>query len=151
MEICKRCPSSQQCPTKEQNKQRVYYFDRSDYLRGKRNRNIELLPPERRKLRPNVEATVKQFTKPFNHNGKLRVRGLFKTMIYAYSMVVSINFGRVWRYIAENSDLFAPLRSIWVFLIRLPGEHSGNGLHQVIIMPQISHFECTRRYLARAA
>jgi len=159
VEICKQCPLSKQCPTKEQGKQRVYYFDRSDYLRGKRARNIESLPPERRKLRPNVEATVKEFTKPLNHKGKLKVRGLFKTMVYAYSMAVSINFSRVWRYLAENPDLwirqahhkFAPLRSIWVFLIRLCGEHSGIGLHHVIIRPKISHCGCTWRYFARAA
>lgn len=149
--ICKQCPLSEACPTKEQGKQRVYYFDRSDYLRGKRNRNIESLPPERRRLRPNVEATVKQFTKPFNHKGKLKVRGLFKTMLYAYSMAVSINFGRVWRYLAENPDLLAPLHSIWVFLIRLFGQHNGTGLRQVIMRPKIFHFGCTWRYFARAA
>jgi Pyruvate/2-oxoacid:ferredoxin oxidoreductase delta subunit len=151
LEICKGCSLSQGCPAKEQGKLRVYYFDRSDYLRGKRNRNIESLPPERRKLRPNVEATVKQFTKPFNHKGKLKVRGLFKTMLYAYSMAVSINFGRVWRYLAESPDLFAPLHSILVFLIGLFGEHSSIGLRQVIVRPKISHFGCAWRYFAQAA
>ena len=106
MEICKQCPSSGNCPAKQQSDKRTYYFDRSDYLLGKRNRNIRSLPPERRKLRPNVEATVKEFTKPFNHKGKLRIRGLFKTMVYAHAMAISINFGRVWRYMAENQDFF---------------------------------------------
>ena len=106
MEICKQCPSSDNCPAKQQSDKRTYYFDRSDYLLGKRNRNIKSLPPERRKLRPNVEATVKEFTKPFNHKGKLRVRGLFKTMVYAHAMAISINFGRVWRYMAEKPDFF---------------------------------------------
>jgi len=89
MEICKQCPLSENCPAKQQSDKRTYYFDRSDYLLGKRNRNIKSLPPERRKLRPNVEATVKEFTKPFNHKGKLRVRGLFKTMVYAHAMAIS--------------------------------------------------------------
>jgi transcription elongation factor Elf1 len=106
MDICKQCSSSSNCPAKQQSNKRTYYFDRSDYLLGKRNRNIKSLPPERRKLRPNVEATVKEFTKPFNHKGKLRVRGLFKTMVYAHAMAISINFGRVWRYMAENQDFF---------------------------------------------
>jgi len=34
-EICKQCLLSQGCPTKEQGQQRVYYFDRSAYLRGR--------------------------------------------------------------------------------------------------------------------
>ena len=104
VEICKQCPLSSHCPAKQQSDKRTYYFDRSDYLLGKRNRNIKSLPPERRKLRPNIEATVKEFTKPFNHKGKLRVRGLFKTMVYAHAIAISINFGRVWRYMTENPD-----------------------------------------------
>jgi len=104
--ICEHCPLNNSCSAKQQCDKRTYYFDRSDYLLGKRNRNIKSLPPERQKLRPNVEATVKEFTKPFNHKGKLRVRGLFKTMIYAHAMAISINFGRLWRYMGENSEIF---------------------------------------------
>jgi len=40
-------------------------------------------PPARKKLRPNVEAIIKEFVKPLNHKGKLRVREQFKTMMYA--------------------------------------------------------------------
>jgi len=110
LKICEQCPLNGACPAKQQSDKRVYYFDRSDYLLGKRNRNIKSLPPERRKLRPNVEATVKEFTKPFNHKGKLRVRGLFKTMMYAHAMAISINFGRVWRHMSENPDILALMR-----------------------------------------
>ena len=67
--ICKQCPLNSNCPAKQQSDKRTYYFDRSDYLLGKRNRNIRSLPPERQKIRPNVEATVKEFTKPLNHKG----------------------------------------------------------------------------------
>lgn len=151
VEICQQCSLSQGCPAKEQGKQRVYYFDRSDYLGSKRNRNIESLPPERRNLRPNVEATVKEFTKPFNHKGKLKVRGLFKTMLYAYSMAVSINFGRVWRYLAENPDLFGSSRSIWVFLIRLLGQHSRNEPGQVIIPGRTCCWSEPGQYFGQAA
>jgi len=45
MEICKACPMSKQCPAKQQSHKPVYYFDKADYLRGKRNKNIESLPP----------------------------------------------------------------------------------------------------------
>jgi len=124
--ICEQCPFSEACPANQQSGKRVYYFDRSDYLLGKRNRNIKDLPPERRRLRPNVEATVKEFTKPFNHKGKLRVRGLFKTMLYAHAMAISINFGRVWRYMAENPEYFALRKLVFCILDGLFSRITGN-------------------------
>lgn len=125
--ICEQCPLNESCPAKQQQSdKRVYYFDRSDYLLGKRNRNIKSLPPERQKLRPNVEATVREFTKPFNHKGKLRVRGLFKTMIYAHAMAISINFGRVWRYLGENPDCLALRKLVFYILDGLFGRITGN-------------------------
>ena len=126
IEICKQCSLKSSCPAKQQSDKRTYYFDRSDYLLGKRNRNIKLLPPERRKLRPNVEATVKEFTKPFNHKGKLRIRGLFKTMVYAHAMAISINFGRVWRYLDENPDFFALRELVFCILDSLFDRITGN-------------------------
>ncbi len=124
--ICEQCPFNEVCPAKQQSDKRVYYFDRSDYLLGKRSRNIKSLPSERQKLRPNVEATVKEFTKPFNHKGKLRVRGLFKTMIYAHAMAISINFGRVWRYLGENPDDFALRTLVFCILNGLLGRMTEN-------------------------
>lgn len=124
--ICEPCPLNNHCPAKQQSDKRVTYFDRSDYLLGKRNRNIKSLPPERQKLRPNVEATVKEFTKPFNHKGKLRVRGLFKTMVYAHAMAISINFGRVWRYLGENPDSFALRKLVFGVLDGLFGRMTEN-------------------------
>jgi len=129
---CEQCPFSEACPAKQQKDKRVYYFDRSDYLLGKRNRNIKSLPPERQKLRPNVEATVKEFTKPFNHKGKLRVRGLFKTIIYAHAMAISINFGRVWRYMAENPDIFALRKLFFDFLRCLFSRIAGNKRDELV-------------------
>ena len=126
LRICEQCPLNGACPAKQQSYKRVYYFDRSDYLLGKRNRNIKSLPPERRKLRPNVEATVKEFTKPFNHKGKLRVRGLFKTMVYAHAMAISINFGRVWRYLGENPEYFVLRKLVFGILDGLFGRITGN-------------------------
>jgi len=101
--ICGGCLLTGDCPTLTQ--KRVYYFTRKQYLANQRKRNINTLPLERRKLRPNVEATIKEFVKPLNHKGKLRVRGKFKTMMYAYSMGASINFGRIHRYLTVNPDL----------------------------------------------
>jgi hypothetical protein len=101
--VCDGCLLTEDCPTLIQ--KRVYYFTREQYLSNKRKRNINTLPLERRKLRPNVEATIKEFVKPLNHKGKLRVRGQFKTMTYACSMGISINFGRIHRYLTVNPDL----------------------------------------------
>jgi len=101
--ICDGCSLAGDCPTLIQ--KRVYYFTREQYLANRRKGNINTLPLKRRKLRPNVEATIKEFVKPLNHKGKLRIRGQFKTMIYACSMGISINFGRIHRYLTVNPDL----------------------------------------------
>ncbi len=101
--VCAGCLLAGDCPTLI--RKRVYYFTREQYLANKRKRNINTLPVERMKLRPNVEATIKEFVKPFNHKGKLRIRGQFKTMMYACSMGISINFGRIHRYLTVNPNL----------------------------------------------
>jgi len=158
VEICKQCPLSKNCPpsgvhrtAKQQSDKRTYYFDRSDYLLGKRNRNIKSLPPERRKLRPNVEATVKEFTKPFNHKGKLRVRGLFKTMVYAHAMAISINFGRVWRYMTENPDFFALSNLLCRILPCFFARNSRNGLWKIIIRDKNHCWLEPQQYFRQAA
>ncbi|MCP4340903.1 MAG: DDE transposase [Desulfobulbaceae bacterium] len=149
--ICKQCSLNKNCPAKQQSVKRTYYFDRSDYLLGKRNRNIRSLPPERRKLRPNVEATVKEFTKPFNHKGKLRIRGLFKTMVYAHAMAISINFGRVWRCMTEDPDIFALLNSLCVVLPRLFATSSRNERRKIIIPDKSRRWPEPQQYLTQAA
>jgi len=148
--ICKQCPSSRNCPAKQQSDKRTYYFDRSDYLLGKRNRNIKSLPPERRKLRPNVEATVKEFTKPFNHKGKLKVRGLFRTMVYAHAMAISINFGRVWRYMAENPDFFLFSNLLCGILPCFFARNSRNEFRKIIIRDK-SRCWLPQQYFRQAA
>ena len=151
VEICKQCPLSKNCSAKQQSDKRTYYFDRSDYLLGRRNRNIKSLPPERRKLRPNVEATVKEFTKPFNHKGKLRVRGLFKTMVYAHAMAISINFGRVWRYMIENPGFFALSNLLCLILPCFFAMNSRNGLRKIIIRDKSHRWLEPQQYFRRAA
>ena len=154
LKICEQCPLNGACPAKQQSDKRVYYFDRSDYLLGKRNRNIKSLPPERRKLRPNVEATVKEFTKPFNHKGKLRIRGSFRTMVYAHAMAISINFGRVWRYMGENPEYFALRKLIVDILDGLFGRITGNSRDEhrkLNIRVQSRYLFKRRRQLTQAA
>jgi len=99
--ICDKCPLTGQCPARllKRTSGRAYYFSHADYLSDKRRRAIDKIPEARRKLRPNVEATVKEFTSGMNHKGKLKVRGRFKTEMYAYTSAIFINFGRIYRNI----------------------------------------------------
>jgi len=99
LNICKQCPLKEKCRIFK-NKGR-YYFTHADYLLNKRNSNINEIPKERRKIRPNVEATMKEF-KTRTPGGKLKVRGLFKTSLFAFSVGIAINFGRIYRHIADN-------------------------------------------------
>lgn len=105
MTICARCPYAQECQTIKQKKRRVFYFDEEMVHLQKRIHAIEQLPVERQKIRPNIEATVKEYTKAYNHKGKLKVRGSFKTILFAFAMSIGINFGRIYRYILENPYL----------------------------------------------
>lgn len=102
--ICNNCDCSEKCPVIVMKNSRVYYFTHDDYLSKKRQKTITTLPPERRKLRCNVEATVNEFTCRLP-KGKLKVRGAFKTGIFAYSMAISINFGRIYRYSSDTIEV----------------------------------------------
>ena len=105
--VCENCQLRSVCPTLVQTRDpgRVYYFRHSDYLSDMRRRRIDEIPIERQKLRPNVEATVKEFSVRKNHKGKLKVRGRFKTEVFAFTMAMGINFGRVYRNMVKNPSL----------------------------------------------
>lgn len=106
MTICSQCPYAEECQTIKQKESRVFYFDEEMVKLQHRIHAIEQLPIERQKIRPNIEATVKEYTKAYNHKGKLKVRGIFKTILFAFTMSIGINFGRIYRYILENPHLF---------------------------------------------
>ena len=78
-----------------------YYFTHEDYLQNRRNRNIMSIAEERRKIRPNVEALMNEF-KIRTPGGKLKVRGLFKATLFAFNTGIAINFGRIYRFVAQN-------------------------------------------------
>lgn len=99
MNICRQCPLKERCQIFK-NKGR-YYFTHEDYLQNSRNRNIHSIPEDRRKLRPNVEALMNEF-KIRTPGGKLKVRGLFKTSMFAFNTGIAINFGRIYRYIIQT-------------------------------------------------
>ena len=94
---CAACAHSKTCPAHVGKKHRTFYFNHDDYRRLKRINMIYKIPKERRKIRPNVEATVREF-KCRTENGKLKVRGTFKTRLFAFSTAIAINFGRISRY-----------------------------------------------------
>ena len=100
LEGCRNCPYQEQCKVKKSKKGRVHYFTEETVKAHTRVKNIEKIPPERRNIRPNVEATVKQFTKGYNHVGKLNVRGKFKAELYAFTAGIGINLGRIYRNVA---------------------------------------------------
>jgi len=99
MNICRKCPLNDRCQIFK-NKGR-YYFTHEDYLQNRRNRNIMNIPEERRKIRPNVEALMNEF-KIRTPGGKLKVRGSFKATLFAFNSGIAINFGRIYRFIAQN-------------------------------------------------
>jgi len=103
---CSTCLLKSNCPTLIMKKNRVLYFTHDDYLKKKRRKNILTIPEKRRRLRNNVEATVNEFVCKMRKD-KLKVRGSFKTSVFAYSVAMSVNFGRIYRLILENpSGLF---------------------------------------------
>lgn len=103
MNICRQCPLNDRCQI-FRNKGR-YYFTHQDYLQNRRNRNILNIPEEHRKIRPNVEALMNEF-KIRTPNGKLKVRGLFKANLFAFNTGIAINFGRIYRFVAQNGPIF---------------------------------------------
>lgn len=108
-EMCIGCGRAGKCPAGNRKAgHRVFFFDKAQAEANIRNRNIETIPAERRTLRANVEATVKEFTAPFNHKGKLKVRGAFATTLVAFSMAIAINFGRVRRALARDAAPSTP-------------------------------------------
>lgn len=94
---CEKCPLAEQCPAQKNKKYRTYRFGKSDIAANQRKRNIREIPPERRSLRNNVEATVKEFTCGFNQKGKLKTRGKFKAITYTIAVAFGVNIGRIFR------------------------------------------------------
>ena len=108
LKICHTCPLNSKCQTLVMKKNRVYYFTHDVYLSKKRQKIIETIPPGRRKIRNNVEATVKEFTCKMPYK-KLKVRGALKTTIFALTVAISVNFGRIYRYMQINPSNYAAI------------------------------------------
>ena len=101
---CAGCPLAKVCPGELRAQgNRTFYFTEADVLRQARHRRLQTLPEERRTLRANVEATMKQFKAPCR-NGKLRTRGLCAAHQYGFLRAAAINFGRIYRYLRRLSS-----------------------------------------------
>lgn len=109
LNLCSGCPLKEVCSIFK-NKGR-YYFKHEDYLLNKRQNNLMKIPKERRKLRANVEALMKEF-KTRTPGGKAKVRGLFKITLFAFHTGIAINFGRIYRYIRGNDLIRESLSAI---------------------------------------
>ena len=101
LSICNKCSLLEDCQSHKQKHCRVFYFDKSIVLSKHRHKNINQIPVERRSIRSNVEATVQEFKHRLN-NGKLKVRELFRVILFALNKAISINFGRIYRLIEKN-------------------------------------------------
>lgn len=100
---CAGCPFADVCPAQAlASGGRSYYFTEETILRQARHRRLQELPEERRTLRANVEATMRQFNAPCR-NGKLRTRGLHPASRYGFLRAVGINFGRIYRHLRRMS------------------------------------------------
>ena len=104
LSVCQQCELAIQCPATVGSTYRTLYFTRKDYLSKRRQRAIYSLPENRRKLRANIEATIREFTHRMPQK-KLKVRGKFRTSVFAFSSAVAINFGRIYRYLRENPEM----------------------------------------------
>ena len=100
--VCQSCDKQDACCTIQQKDSRAWYFADIQYLTCQRQQRINLIPQDRRGIRANVEATMDEYTPLFNHKNKLQYRGRFKTMLHVCAMSICINFGRIYRYLAEK-------------------------------------------------
>jgi hypothetical protein len=101
---CAGCPFAAVCQAQPRGHGgRTFYFTEEELLKRLRHYRIETLPKERRTLRANVEATIKQFKAPCR-NGNLRTRGLGGVRRYAFLRAIGVNFGRIYRHLRRLSS-----------------------------------------------
>lgn len=104
-EKCLQCPLNAICATRimgaKNQPKRVWYFSEEKIRLHKRMQNINLIPENRRKLRANVEATVKEVKRGIK-NGKVRIRGLRKIMFYLSLTSIAVNLTRIHKHLLIN-------------------------------------------------
>lgn len=105
-EKCLLCPLNDKCNSRIMGvrinrPKRIWYFYQKKIRLHKRLQNINLIPESRRKLRANVEATVKEVKRGIK-NGKVRVRGQRRIMFYLSMTSIAINLTRIHKYLSSK-------------------------------------------------
>jgi len=98
-EICKTCPYLEECKLKEvggkrTRKQKAYYFGEKQILINQRRLRSENIPKEKRTLRANVEATIKEMKRGMK-DGKVRIRQWRRISTHMILTAIAINFTRI--------------------------------------------------------
>jgi len=99
-------------------KYNVFYFRQEDYLARRRQNRIFEIPQQHGTLRNNGEATVNEFVCKMPDK-KLKVQGFFKAAVFAYSVAISINFGRICRLILDDPEYF---KVLFFFVFKIVNE-----------------------------
>lgn len=115
--ICDKCSLKEKCRIHKARGK--FYFESKDYIANKRKRNIDKIPNERKFCRNNVEATMHEFKCKLNHKCKLKTRGLFRAIVFAFTTAIAINFGRIFRFENNNKlDLEEVVLNCFYFLLK---------------------------------
>ncbi|MFC2101162.1 transposase [Bacteroidota bacterium] len=119
--ICSKCPLGKSCTTrlsgtKQDLLNRKWYIRQKQILAHLRINNVETLPEDKRTLRANVEATVRQLQFGMR-NRKVRVRTKIRTNAYLVLTAIATNLRRIHSYQIN----FAPILidSLCNFLISI--------------------------------
>ena len=113
---CKECPLFLKCQATKNENAVKYYFSEEVIYRKIRHNSILKIPPERRKIRANVEATMHEFTHRLNGH-KLKVRGAFKSSLFTFAVGIAINFGRIYRNY-QGKDNNCKLLAFFVHILK---------------------------------
>ena len=105
-EKCLLCPLMAKCNTrimgvKTNKPKRTWYFSEEKIRMHKRLQNINSIPEERRTIRANVEATVKEVKRGIK-NGKVRIRGNKRIAFYLCLTAIAVNLTRIHKYITDH-------------------------------------------------
>jgi len=108
---CSECPLNKKCKSKVsgakiQRPKRTWYFSKEKIRLHKRMQNFNTLAPEHRSLRANVEATVKEVKRGIK-DGKVRIRGQQKVMIYLSMTSIAVNLTRIHKYLQPKPYNYA--------------------------------------------
>lgn len=97
---CLKCPYLKECKLTEvggklKPKRKLYYFGQKEIMLYERRKRSREMPKEKRNMRANVEATVKEMKRGMK-NGKVRIRQRRRISSHMILTAIGINFTRIW-------------------------------------------------------